>query len=157
MIQWIISSEVKGRTAETITWIYSFPILFFRVSPSTSLVCHPLVSSCHLFWHNKEDTSILSLVTISDFFSKISAFRSMQVHSQWQYFLTDKSFLSTVINFLVRNDSSYCKNSSAGDEVVRFPLSLPLLPYVLVFFFPFLIICSAMYTLDLDCCACVLC
>lgn len=81
----------------------------------------------------------------------------MQVHSQRQYFLTDKSFLSSVINFLVRINSSYCKNSSAGHEVVRIPLSLPLLPYVLVFFFPFLIICSAMYTLDLDCCACVLC
>lgn len=129
-------------------WSYypnlSLPYLFFRVSPSRCLVSHPLISSCHLLWCNREDTSILSSVTISDFFSIIGGFGSMQVHSQCQYFLTDESFLSSVMHFLVRFDSSLYRDFNAGCEVVSFPLSLPLLPYVRAFFFPFFIICSTM-------------
>lgn len=133
------------------------PYLSFRVSPSRCFVSHPLISACHLLWCNREDTSIFSSVTINDFFSIIGDFGSMQVHSQRQYFLIDESFLNSVMHFFDRFDSSFCRDSSAGHEVIRFPLSLPVLPYVRVFFFPFFIICSTMYILDWDCCACVLC
>lgn len=135
----------------------SLPYLFFRMSPSRCLVSHPLISICHLLWRNREDTSILSSEAISDFFSIISGFGSMQVHSQHQYFLTAESFLSSVTHFLVRFDSLFCRDSCAGHEVFRFPLSLPLLPYVWAFLFPFFIICSTMYILDWDCHARVLC
>lgn len=130
---------------------------FFRMSSSRCLVSHPLISTCHLLWRNREDTSILSLVMISDFFSIIVGFRSMQVHSKRQYFLTDAGFLSSVMHFLIKFDSSFCRDSGTGYEVVRFPLSFPLPPYVWAFFFPFFIIFSTMYILDLDCCAHVLC
>lgn len=104
----------------------------------------------------KTQVSTSTMGAISDLFSLTTGLGSMEVHSQCQYFLSDESFLSSVMHFLFRFDSSFCRDSSADCEVVRFSLPLPLLPYVQAFFPPFFIIHYTMNILNWDCCAHVL-
>lgn len=70
-----------------------------------------LPSQLVIFFEIREKTpvSTLQMGTISDFFSIISGFGTMQVHSQCQHFLIGESFLSSVMHFLVKFDSSFSR------------------------------------------------
>lgn len=108
--------------------------MFFSYSADTQYLI--LLSQLVIFFGVKEKTQVSTspMGAISGFFSIISGFGSMQVHNQCQHFLSDESFLSSVMHFLFRFDSLFCRDSSADCEVVRFSLPLPLLPYVQAFF-----------------------
>lgn len=127
----IVTSEVKGRTSKIITWNCPSPSFFSHPADTQYLI---LPSQLVII---KTQVSNSPMGAISDFFSIISGFGSMQVHSQCQHLLSDESFLSSVMHFVFRFDNSFYRDCSADCEVVRFSLPLLLLPYVQAFFLHF--------------------
>jgi len=86
----------------------SIPYLFFRVSWSRCLVSHHVISACHL-WHNREDTSILSSVTVTSFQQSVGLGECRSIDNigifqltkifwvQWWIFLSDSAVNSAGI------------------------------------------------------------